>query len=55
MEKFEKVINVLGWIAITIVILFIIGFVLTIITLVKYDECRQEGFEPEYCEKYKDY
>ena len=55
MDKLEKIISVIGWIIVTIGFLMIIGFTAMIIMLARYDDCRENGFQYSYCEKYKDF
>lgn len=55
MEKIEKIMNTIGWIIVTIGFLMIIGFITMIIMLARYNDCRENGFQYPYCEKYEDF
>lgn len=54
-DKLEKIISVIGWIIVTIGFLMIIGFIAMIVMLVRYNDCRENGFQYSYCEKYREF
>lgn len=55
MNKLEKIMYVLGFIAVILVLSFVAFILIMTWKLAKYDECKAIDFSTPYCEKYKDF
>ncbi len=55
MGKLEKVMYILGFIAVLLILSFITFIVIMAWKLDRYDKCYDNNFELSYCEKYKDF
>lgn len=55
MNKIEKVFQVISWIVIVLGFAMITWFIVMCIMLARYNKCQDTGFQPTYCEKYKNF
>ena len=55
MNKIEQVFQVVSWIVIVLGFAMITWFIVMCIMLARYDKCQDTGFQPTYCEKYKNF
>ena len=55
MNKLIKIFQVILGLISVIAILMIVAFVVMFVKLAQYKECQDTGFQPTYCEKYKNF